>query len=47
MVLFSGLSAVPFEHLGAPPTPELHRIAAERAASARFILDLLAETSGH
>lgn len=47
MVLFSGLSAVPFEHLGAPPTPELHRIAAERAVSARFILDLVAETSAH
>jgi hypothetical protein len=45
MVLFSGLSAVPFEHLGAEPTPELQRIAGERAASARFILDLLAETS--
>jgi hypothetical protein len=47
MVLFSGVSAVPFEHLGAEPTPELQRIAGERAASARFILDLLAETSTH
>jgi hypothetical protein len=45
MVLFSGLSAVPFEHLASPPTPELERIASERAASARFILDLLADTS--
>jgi hypothetical protein len=47
MVLFSGVSAVPFEQLGAEPTPELHRIAGERAASARFILGLLAETSAH
>ena len=47
MVLFSGVSAVPFEHLGTEPTPELQRIAGERAASARFILDLLAETSAH
>jgi Choline/ethanolamine kinase len=45
MLLFSGLSAVPFEHLGSPPTAELERIAGERAACARFILDELEETS--
>jgi Phosphotransferase enzyme family len=45
MLLFSGLSAIPFEHLGSPPTAELQRIAGERAASARFMLDLLEETS--
>jgi hypothetical protein len=46
LVVFTGLSAVPFEHLGEPPTPERHRIAAERAAIARFSLDLLDRTAG-
>ena len=46
MLLFSGLSAIPLEHLDAPPTPALEHIAAQRAASARFVLDLVAETSG-
>jgi choline/ethanolamine kinase len=45
MLLFSGLSALPIEHLDATPTPELHRIAAERAAAARFILDLVDATA--
>ena len=42
MLEFAGLSAVPLEHLDGPPTPDTLRIAAERAASARFILDLVA-----
>ena len=41
MLIFSGMSAIPVEHLASPPTPELHRIAAERAAAARFMLDLV------
>jgi len=45
MLLFSGLSAIPLEHLDSPPTAELQRIASERATSARFILDCVAETS--
>lgn len=45
MLLFSGLSAIPFEHLGKPPTAELHRIAGERAQAARFMLDLVAATA--
>ena len=40
-MLFTGLSTLPFEHLEAPPTDELHQLAAERAAIARFSLDLL------
>ena len=44
MLIFSGLSAIPVEHLDAEPTPELHRIAAERAAAARFMLDLVDAT---
>ena len=44
MLLFAGLTAIPFEHLEREPTPELHRIASERAASARFILDLVDAT---
>jgi aminoglycoside phosphotransferase len=45
MLLFAGLPAIPFENLDSPPTPELERVAGERAASARFILDLLDETA--
>jgi hypothetical protein len=44
MLEFAGLSAVPVEHLDGPPTEELARIATERAAAARFILDLVAAT---
>jgi Ser/Thr protein kinase RdoA (MazF antagonist) len=44
MLLFSGLAAVPFEHLGAEPTPELMRIAGERAAGTRWMLDRVAAT---
>lgn len=44
LMLFTGLSTLPFEHLAAAPTPVLHRVAAERAAIARFSLDLLDAT---
>lgn len=45
MVIFSGLSAIPVEYLGSAPTPELHRVTAERAAAARFMLDLVDATA--
>jgi len=45
MLLFSGLSALPFEHLDAPPTPQLQVIARQRARSAAFILDLVDATA--
>ncbi|MEP6760646.1 MAG: phosphotransferase [Sporichthyaceae bacterium] len=45
MLEFAGLSAVPFELLEAPPTDEGLRITTERAAAARFILDLVADTA--
>jgi hypothetical protein len=41
MLIYSGLSAIPIEHLDQEPTPRLHAIAAERATTARFILDLV------
>lgn len=44
LMLFTGLSTPPFEHLGTDPTPALHRVAADRAAIARFSLDLLDAT---
>ena len=40
MLEFAGLTSVPFELLEAPPTDEGLRIATERAAAARFMLDL-------
>jgi Phosphotransferase enzyme family len=45
MLFFTGLSSFPLEHLPHEPTAERHRIAAERAAMARFILDLVEETA--
>ncbi len=45
MLIFSGMSAIPGEHLASPPTPELRRIVAERAAAARFMLDLVDATA--
>jgi hypothetical protein len=45
LMVFSGLSTLPLEHLGEEPTPELHAMAAERALIARFALDLLDATS--
>ncbi len=44
LMIFTGLSTLPFELLEAEPTPELHRVAAQRAAIARFSLDLLERT---
>jgi Phosphotransferase enzyme family len=41
MTIYHAIPGVPFEHRTAPPTPELHRLHAERAAMTRFILDLL------
>lgn len=40
MLLFSGLSSPPLEHLNSPPTEELRRWTAERAAAARIMVDL-------
>jgi len=45
MLLFSGLSAVPFELMEGEPTAEKFRVSRERAAAARFMLDLAAETA--
>lgn len=45
MLEFAGLSSVPFELLEGPPTDDAIRIATERAAAARFILDLVAATA--
>ncbi len=45
LLLFTGLSTPPIELLEAEPTPELHRVAAQRADIARFSLDLL-DTTG-
>jgi hypothetical protein len=44
LMVFTGLSALPFEHLDAPVTPELVGLARERAAIARFSLDLVDAT---
>ncbi|MGB9013335.1 MAG: phosphotransferase [Aeromicrobium sp.] len=44
LMVFTGLSILPFEHLAAEPTPSLDRMAAERAAIARFCLGLVDET---
>ncbi len=44
LMVFTGLSTLPFELLGEEPTPELHAVAAERAEIARFALDLLDAT---
>jgi hypothetical protein len=44
LMVFTGLSALPFELLDRPPTPELHAVAAERSAIARFALDLVEAT---
>lgn len=46
MAVFTGLSAMPFEHLGAPPSPELERLAASRAAITTFCLDRVEATGG-
>lgn len=42
--VFTGISTLPVEHFGAPPTAELHRIAATRAAITTYCLDQVAAT---
>lgn len=44
LMLYTGLSTLPFEHFDSAPTPALHLLKAERAAIARFSLDLLDTT---
>jgi hypothetical protein len=44
-MVFTGLSTLPLEYLGDEPMPDLHAVATERAAIARFALDLLDRTS--
>lgn len=46
MAVFTGLSSMPFEHLGGPLTPELERLAATRAAIATYCLDRVEATEG-
>lgn len=41
LMLFTGLSTLPLEHLDTDPTPALHTLAVNRASIARFSLDLL------
>lgn len=43
-MLYTGLSTLPFEHLGSEPTPALNQLVADRAAIARFCIDLLDAT---
>lgn len=45
MMIYNGLSAMPFELLGGPLTPEAFGLARERAALATFALDLVEETT--
>ncbi|HCB07160.1 MAG TPA: phosphotransferase [Nocardioides sp.] len=44
LLIMTGLSTVPFDLFEAPPTPEVQRIAADRAAVARYAVDLLDAT---
>ncbi len=46
LLIMTGLSAAPFDLFDAPPTPEAHRIAADRAKLARHALDLVESTAG-
>ena len=45
LLIFTGYSTLPWEYLGQEPTPGLHALAAERAAIARFSLDLVDATA--
>ncbi|MEO6571555.1 MAG: phosphotransferase, partial [Ilumatobacteraceae bacterium] len=45
MAVFSGLSSMPFEHLGAPSSPALTELAAARAAITVYCLDRIGETA--
>jgi hypothetical protein len=47
MLLFAGLPSLPFELLDAPPTPAAIEISRQRAAAARFVLDLVDATARH
>ena len=47
LMIFCGLSCLPFEHLDSAPTARLHRLAAARAEIARQSLDLLEATGPH
>jgi hypothetical protein len=44
LLLFTGLSAFPWDHVHHPITPELHELAAERAVLTRYVLDLVEST---
>jgi hypothetical protein len=46
LMVMTGLSTLPFDLFEAPLTPETQRIAADRAALARYALDLLESTAG-
>jgi hypothetical protein len=46
MAVFSGLSSVPVEYLGAPPSPARDRLARARASIATYCLDLVDATNG-
>ncbi len=45
LLIFTGLSALPFELLGAEPSDALRAMAASRAAIARHVLDLVDQTA--
>jgi hypothetical protein len=45
MLVFAAVPAVPVEMLDGPPTPALLEVARQRAAAARFVLDLVAATA--
>jgi hypothetical protein len=45
MLIFTGLSSMPFEHLASTPSPELEMLAADRASLATYCLDLV-DTTG-
>lgn len=44
-LVLTGLSSLPWEHLGAEPSPALTALARDRAAIARFCLDRVDETA--
>ena len=44
MTIYHAIPAIPYEHRGAEPTPQLHQLYAERAAATGFILDLIDST---
>ncbi len=44
MLIFSGLSSMPFEHLESPSSPQIERLASDRAALATYCLDSVDRT---